>query len=375
MARGTSVHPYLDRLSCPPQERLRSRHQQACRGVENSRVAQRLNVGVRSALRALAGRWRVIDARRELDPLLRHWGGGCQIKQSLGGQGHSTWLVRNSGEQFVFRAAGGMYEILALQHLASQPVPYRFPQLIPTIAGATHVVSPAGRQWTLYPLVDGEPPAARKSLELVGEIGRLAATVNALLVDLELPAFEGDFKLKLFEPRDLPTGAAAGGGPLWTRCRAELPAALAWHAARREDNICRLTDLPSQTVYDDFHDNNMLCQEGKLIGLIDFDSLAHGPRSIDFTSALLYLLTEPAHRQPGHVRALRDGFHSVVPLTEAEYRLAPQLMVDRLLVMVERLLGEPRLPRHRAQLAERFLDLLSWVIAEESLADRLALPA
>jgi Ser/Thr protein kinase RdoA (MazF antagonist) len=267
-----------------------------------------------------------------------------------------------------------MYEILALQHLASQPVPYRFPQLIPTTAGATHVLSPAGRQWTLYPLVTGEPPPTRKSLELVGEIGRLAATVNALLADVDLPAHEGDFRLKLFEPRALSAGAAASGGPLRTRCQAELPAALTWHAGQREDNLRRVADLPKQTVYDDFHDNNMLCHGGKLIGLIDFDSLANGPRAVDLASALLYLLTEPAHRQADHVRALREGFHSAVPLTEAEYRLVPQLMVDRLLMMVERLLGEPRLPRHRVQLAGRFLDVLGWVIAEQSLADRLALP-
>ena len=332
-----------------------------------------MNVGVRSTFRALAERWRVIHASRELYPLLRHWGQGYRIKQSLGGQGQSTWLVGNGGEHFAFRAAGGMYEILALQHLATQPVRYRFPRLIPTLAGANHVLSPAGRQWTLYPLVGGEPPPARKSLELVGEIGRLAGTVNTLLADVDLPAYEGDFRLKLFEPRGLPAGAAGGRGPLWTRCRAQLPAALAWHAARRDDNLRRVADLPSQTVYDDFHDNNMLCQGGRLAGLIDFDSLAHGPRAIDLASALLYLLTEPAHRQADHVRALRDGFHSVVPLTEAEYRLVLQLMVDRLLVMVDKLLGETRLARHRVQLAERFLDVLGWLIAEESLIARLFL--
>jgi Ser/Thr protein kinase RdoA (MazF antagonist) len=337
-------------------------------------MAGRLNTGVRPALRALADRWRVIRARRELDPLLRHWGDCYRINKSLGGQGRSTWLVDNRGEQFIFRAAGGMYEILALQHLASRSVPYRFPQLIPTMAGATHVLSPAGRQWTLYRLVAGEPPPPCKSLELVGEIGRLAATVNALLVGVDLPAYEGDFRLKLFELRGSPAGATAGGGPLPTRYPALLPAALAWHSARREDNLRHVADLPSQTVYDDFHDNNMLCQGGKLTGLIDFDSLAHGPRAIDFCSALLYLLTEPAHRQADHVRALRNGFHSVVPLGEAEYRLVPQLMADRLLVMVERLLGEGRLPRHRAQLAERLIDLLGWVITENDLADRLASP-
>ena len=337
-------------------------------------MMRRLNNGVRPALRAVAEKWRARQAQRELDPLLRHCGRGYRITRSLGGQARSTWLVDNDGERFVLRAAGGMYEILALQHLAAQPVPYRFPQLIPTMAGATHVLSPSERQWTLYPLVTGEPPPTRKSLELVGEIGRLAATVNALLVDLDLPAHEGDFRLKLFETRGLPARAAASGGPLRTRCRAGLPAALAWHAARREDNLRRVAELPSQTVYDDFHDNNMLCHAGKLIGLIDFDSLAHGPRAVDLASALLYLLTEPAHRQADHVRALRDGFHSVVPLTDAEYRLVPQLIIDRLLVMVERLLGERQMPPHRAQLAGRFLDLLGWVIAEESLADRLALP-
>jgi Ser/Thr protein kinase RdoA (MazF antagonist) len=337
-------------------------------------MVQRLNVGVRPALRAVVERWRVTRARRELGPLLGHWGGGYQIKQSLGGEGRSTWLVGNGREQLVFRAAGGLYEVLALQHLASRPVPYSFPQLIPTIAGAASILSPAGRRWTLYPLVAGEPPPTRKSLELVSEIGRLAATVNALLADLELPAYEGDFRLKLFEPRGLPAGSAASGGPLRARCRTQLPAALAWHAARREDNLHRVADLPHQTVYDDFHDNNMLCQAGKLTGLIDFDSLAHGPRVSDFSSALLYLLAEPAHRQADHVRALREGFHSVVALGDAEYRLAPQLMVDRLLVMVERLLAEQPLPRHRAELAERLLDLLDWVMAEASLADWLALP-
>lgn len=84
------------------------------------------------------------------------------------------------------------------------------------------------------------------------------------------------------------------------------------------------TALPQQLIHRDAHPGNMLFQDGRLSGWIDFELTERGPRLFDLcycsTSLLMNGLDDPAKRRawPGLVRGLVAGYGSVSPLTPVE---------------------------------------------------------
>ncbi|HEX8415750.1 MAG TPA: phosphotransferase [Sphingomicrobium sp.] len=270
------------------------------------------------------------------------------------------------------RQTGGLYEVLILQHLASIGFPYRTPRLMPTCSGEVMVPAAPGQQWVLYPVIEGATLRPVKSVDMSRQIGCLAGAFSAAVVDFELPASDGDFGLNLFASREEPAGDWA------QRLRHEnsrsiLDRAFALCSDRQDLMKAAVLERQRQVVYYDFHDRNMLEQDGKLVGLIDFDSLAMAPRLVDFQNALTYLLAEPSHRTVAHVTAFSDGFRSAAPLLPKDHLLIAAVMVDRLLWMIGRIMAEQPLRRHRRELAVRFLDLVDWIVTDEQwLADTLA---
>ena len=82
--------------------------------------------------------------------------------------------------------------------------------------------------------------------------------------------------------------------------------------------------LPKLLLHRDAHPGNMLFQDGRLTGWIDFELMEGGPRLFDLcycsTSLLMNGWDDPVKRQAWHrlVRALVEGYDSVSPLMPVE---------------------------------------------------------
>ena len=302
-------------------------------------------------------RWAV---QRQLGSLLNAWGDDLKIVRSLGGQARGTWLVRGTRQRFVLRTVGGEYEIMVLKHLARRAWPYGAPLMLPAADG-TMSKEAAGRLWTLYPFIDGVSAPARKTPAQAAELGHLVGSLDQLLAEVELPGAE--FQLQLFTSPDpgLCTSPSLSEGE-----RAIVRSAQAWLETKRDSAAAALAEMPTQTVHNDLHDNNLLFEGERLVGLIDFDSLATAPRVVDLQNALLFLLAEPANREEEIVTPLAQAYRKELPVTESELQIVPVLLVDRLLSTISQILAERPLKLHRRAAVSRYSETLSWLLPRSS---------
>jgi homoserine kinase type II len=103
-----------------------------------------------------------------------------------------------------------------------------------------------------------------------------------------------------------------------------------------------LREWPVQIGHSDWHPGNMLFDGPKVSAVIDYDSARLMPRVIDVGNGALQfsvLRTQdeidrwPAHTDEDRFRAFFEGYASVPggPLTEAERRAVPRLMIQALI--------------------------------------------
>ena len=78
-----------------------------------------------------------------------------------------------------------------------------------------------------------------------------------------------------------------------------------------------LPSLPRQLIHNDLHDYNMLCSDGKVVGIIDYEDMEVGYRLVDLATMAGMTLMENEDVLDA-VTPLIQGFHSVTPLTDQE---------------------------------------------------------
>ncbi len=229
--------------------------------------------------------------------------------------------------RFVFKVAHAdqdeqrlQTENQALLHLSSE-LPGVSPELVPTIEGriASQQTLTAGtRHWVrLITLLDGEVMASVEPLSVNGlqSFGHLLGSVSSALGELPLaPAYP---------PHRWDLSEAEWTVPHLASAASSAPSALAAHGllecARRfvADGLPRLGALPQTLLHGDANDHNVLCQEGRATGLIDFGDITQGARILDLAIACAYGVFRQA--DPLHaIGSLSAGFHQSAPLTRAE---------------------------------------------------------
>lgn len=254
-----------------------------------------------------------------------------------GERSHNTLLTTTDGSRFVLKVASHHepvetieFHAEALTHLERRapkvPVARMRPgldgELVPVIerSGVQHAV----RLVTFMPgqtFDDGQVV----TLDGMGRIGALVGSLSSALADFEHPADAA------FMPWDIANGLIVDD-ELWAGLDDDARDLLVPARARLAGALEAMAELPRQVIHNDAHVGNLLrvSRDSDLVtGVIDFGDLVRTVAVADLgvTGASL------APHQPDPVGALAapvSGFHRRRPVSAAEARLIPDLVLCRL---------------------------------------------
>ena len=206
------------------------------------------------------------------------------------------------------------------------------PRVVPTVTGETltTLAGPDGAQHLvrMVSFVPGQVWAdvAPHAQELFRSLGRALALVDAALSDLPAAGASGDLKWDLTRAswiRDYFDHLPAERRELVERLIDRYES----HAAPR------LVSLPSGLLYNDANDHNILVADGRVVSLIDFGDMVHGPRVCDLAIGIAYAVMGSPDPLASAAEIVA-GYHEAYPLAEAELEVLYPLICARLCVSV-----------------------------------------
>jgi len=168
---------------------------------------------------------------------------------------------------------------------------------------------------------DRDDPALARSL------GEAAGKVSRALADFHHAAFARDFRWDV-----------AGAPAVVARYRDEVPEThrrelLDRWLGRLSATFAMLPALPRGVVHDDANDHNVLVEDGRISGLIDFGDMVETVRVAEAAVAVAYALLDT--RDPLAVaEQVVAGFHARCPLSDAELAALFPLATARLCLSV-----------------------------------------
>jgi Ser/Thr protein kinase RdoA (MazF antagonist) len=304
---------------------------------------------------------------------LLQWGiADFKVVRNLGGSARASWLVDTGDGHFVARRIVGnrdylSYQLTTLDHLGRTSLPLELPQPRKTARGAL-MHDDGEAAWILYRFIDGAHPDRRAYPARARELGALVGAFDQAVMGLNLGAKTGSYRLSLFRTEDafLRPGRRvrpSDARDLFKAGDGALERALAVHERILPVARGAVSALPLQTIYNDWHPNNVLERGGNIVGLIDFDSLVEAPRVVDVQNALAYVLMNCATPDIALAEAFLGGYESSAALPSRERDLLWPVMMDRLLWLVFDVMREKegRGRSHREALAIRAIRVLDWI--------------
>ena len=254
-----------------------------------------------------------------------------------GERSHNTLLTTGDGSRFVLKVASHRepvetieFHAMALAHLEQRapevPVARMRPsldgELVPVIerSGARHAIR-------LVTFVPGHTFEDGQAVTIDGMrgIGALVGSLSAALADFHHPA-DAEFM-----PWDIANGLIVDD-ELWAGLGDDARDLLAPARDRLEGALAAMDTLDRQVIHNDAHVGNLLrasCDSDLVTGVIDFGDLVRTVTVADLGVAGASLA--PHQRDPvGALAALVSGFHRRRPVSSAEARAVPDLVLCRL---------------------------------------------
>ncbi|GAA5012021.1 phosphotransferase [Actinopolymorpha pittospori] len=237
--------------------------------------------------------------------VLARW--ALRVEGYLGGRANLHWRVSRDGRPLVLRRyqdkpLGDIgYELQVLQRLDALGWP------VPVAVDGPLVVD--GRTWCLFARLPGAPPVVTESPSELRAVGRLLARLHA---DLETLADLGQRPGCERAERIVADPVLTRRLREYERFFPESARILRWHAdrAREAFDALDLRDRLLMVIHGDFGLPNLLCRDGRLTGVVDFEATHLNHRVSDFALAW---------------RAKRDevvrGYDGVRPLDELDWAL------------------------------------------------------
>lgn len=230
-----------------------------------------------------------------------------RLESYLGGRANLHWRVNRDGRPLVLRRyqdkpLGDIgYELRVLQRLDALGWP------VPVAVDEPLAVD--GRTWCLFVRLPGSPPVVTESPSEQRAVGRLLARLHA---DLETLADLGQRPGCQRAERIVADPVLTRRLRDYERFFPESARILRWHADRAREAFDAL-DLRGRrlmVIHGDFGLPNLLCRDGRLTGVVDFEGTHLNHRVSDFALAW---------------RAKRDevvrGYDEVRPLDELDWAL------------------------------------------------------
>lgn len=217
------------------------------------------------------------------------------------------------------------FQTRALLHTAATDPGLPTPRVIPTRDGNPVANLPEGalRLLTWCP---GTPVAHLPRTPLLARATGLAlARLTAALASFDHPASD---HILLWDIRQFPRLA-----PLFPALPADLRPRAEAFLARFKDQIApALAKLQTQVVHADFNPHNLLTDPAgpaTLTGILDFGDMVRSHRVCDLATACSYQIDPEAPLRL--LGPLLAAYHAHLPLTDAEMRLLPDLIIARML--------------------------------------------
>jgi Ser/Thr protein kinase RdoA (MazF antagonist) len=164
------------------------------------------------------------------------------------------------------------------------------------------------------------------SEKLLSDLGKTLATFNLAMRGFEHPAAHRSHRWNLAEAERHEDKMSLIADP-------ENRQLLEWAYSHWRACKERLGTLPWQFIHGDAHDENVMVENGRVSGLIDFGDCCFNPTVCDLAICLTYLMMrgEDALR---NARIIIDGYREVRPLSLAECSMLYPLVCARLAVSV-----------------------------------------
>ncbi|HET7700102.1 MAG TPA: phosphotransferase [Candidatus Limnocylindria bacterium] len=274
------------------------------------------------------------------------------VRPAPDGRNNATYFVDSAEDRYVLRVYRNTadpsrvrdeHELLG--RLAVAELPFATPLPVRTTGGDTLAVLETPRGPCLAALffrIPGEPADLSVASARLG--GWALARVDTALGRLDLPVRSPAALRDVHSLVPDPDAALAelGLGP-----GADVAAAVLGRVEDAHDALSR--SLPSQIVHGDFAFPNLLVDQGRVSGLVDFEFAGPDFRAADLAAAL-YVITVRAHERERWrtLEAFAAGYRRSTPLDPLEVAALPELMLRRAAIGLVHWLG-----RWRAGIADR----------------------
>jgi 4-aminobutyrate aminotransferase-like enzyme/Ser/Thr protein kinase RdoA (MazF antagonist) len=181
----------------------------------------------------------------------------------------------------------------------------------------------------LLEFVPGTPwcEAGTPSEGQLTDLGRILAALDLALTDFEHPADRRGHRWDLAAAEQHRGKVPLVGDP---NCRRILEWMFHLYAASA---VPRFSQLPLSWIHADANDENLLVQDGGIVGLLDFGDSVYNPTICELAISLAYAMLD----QPDPLRAgalVVAGYHAVRPLSTAELEVLYPLVCGRLCTTV-----------------------------------------
>jgi Ser/Thr protein kinase RdoA (MazF antagonist) len=241
------------------------------------------------------------------------------------------------------------------------------PAVVPTIDGKNWAILADGRVAHMYTWVEGLPLSeARYSSQLAYETGTVAGAMVEILSGLQ--------------------GGPRASGFLWDLTDADgviRDRMTAIGDVRRRDVINRVlqrceriawSDLARQVIHNDLNRENLLVQDGSIVGVIDFGDAIETARIAELAIACTYVMLGQDDPMSAATEAIA-GFRSIAPLDIAEADALFDLILTRLATSVAISTSRGDANPHHVVSQEAAWQLLEWLMAGDAdgLATELAI--
>lgn len=273
---------------------------------------------------------------RVLECLLQNYGLTGSLRR-LPGENLNFLLTTGRGRRFVAKIVGpdlpedvvGM-ECAAVQYAIAAGFHVCLPETIKNISNTleTRIKVHTNHLYRmrLMTFVDGNSMNDRSdiSMNLLKNVGETVAQFDQAMLGFDHPAAHRDHRWNLATAGQHEACVYRFGDP-------DREALLAWafrgwHTARD-----RFGDVPWQVIHGDAHDENLLVEGDRVVGLVDFGDCCHNPAICDLAICLAYLMMRGPDPLP-IAAAATGGYRRHRSLSAAELALLFPLACARLAV-------------------------------------------
>jgi Ser/Thr protein kinase RdoA (MazF antagonist) len=259
--------------------------------------------------------------------------GLCVTASSLPSERDQNFLLTSdSGDQFVLKIANALEdaELLQAQNAIMSYLESRVlvcQRVVKTLDGGD--LGSIGRHFVrLVTFIPGTPLAKviSQSNELLLDLGRRLGQLDQALLDFDHAAVHRNFHW------DLANAAAIAHqyGPMISKPELRK---IVYKCAADFDSNRSLKELRRSVIHGDANDYNIIVDDSKVVGLIDFGDVVHSYTIADLAIALAYVVLDKADSLAS-LREVVVGYHEELPLTENEFEVLFDLMLMRLCMSI-----------------------------------------